>query len=68
MIDLRKERINRGLSGRQAAKEMGVEPDTLARAERGEGVPHPRNAKLIADFYGVKATDLWPVAERKAAA
>lgn len=68
MIDLRKERINRGLSGRQAAKEIGVEPDTLARAERGAGVPHPRNAKLIADFYGVKVTDLWPVGESKEAA
>lgn len=66
--ELRRWRLNRGLSIRHAAREMGVDPDALARAERGEGVPHPRNAKKIADFYGHQVTDLWPIGESEGAA
>lgn len=53
-------RLNRGLSIRQAAERVGVARATLERAERGDGV-HPGSAKLIADFYGVQVTDIWPV-------
>lgn len=61
MIDLRAERLNRGLSLGDAAKEIEVAVDTLARAESGERVPQPRNAFKIASFYGHKVTDIWPV-------
>lgn len=59
-MNLASERLNQGLSRRQAAAAVGVTAKVLARAERGEGV-HPNHAKLIADFYGVKVTDLWPL-------
>lgn len=63
---LRGERLNLGLTQRQAAEQIGVDWKTLQRAENGESVPHPANAKTIADFYGVKVTDLWPVVEQAA--
>jgi transcriptional regulator with XRE-family HTH domain len=59
-VHLEAERLNRGHSLRSAAKAIGVERGTLERAERGLGV-HPASAKKIADFYGVKVTDFWPV-------
>lgn len=62
IVDLRAERLNRGLTAEAAAKEMGVPPQVLKRAERGDTVmPHPRNAFKIADFYGYKVTDIWPI-------
>jgi lambda repressor-like predicted transcriptional regulator len=45
---------------------MGLARGTLERAERGDSV-HPGTAKVIADFYGVKVTDIWPVEDRTAA-
>lgn len=65
-VNLTAERLNRGLSIRQAAKAIGVTAPTLQRAETGEGV-HPGNALKIADFYDCKVTDIWPVEEQAAA-
>ena len=65
-MNIRAERLNRGLSSRDAAGEIGVSQAILLRAEDGKGV-RPAHAKRIADFYGVKVTDLWPVEEREAA-
>ncbi len=59
-MNLTAERLNRGLSTREAAAKIGVGLPTILRAERGEGV-RPRHAKRIADFYGVLVTDIWPV-------
>jgi len=59
-VNLIEERLNRGMNSREAALEIGVTQAVLLRAEGGDGV-RPRHAKLIADFYGVKVTDLWPV-------
>lgn len=53
-------RKNEGLSQRAAAKRMGITADILQRAEQGSH-PHLKTAKVIADFYGVKVTDIWPV-------
>jgi lambda repressor-like predicted transcriptional regulator len=62
-VNLEEVRLNRGLSLRQAAEQIGIHRRTLDRAERGDSV-HPGNAKLIADFYGVRVTDIWPVEPR----
>lgn len=35
------------------SKEIGINPQTLGRYEKGERVPDIINAKLIADYYGV---------------
>jgi transcriptional regulator with XRE-family HTH domain len=59
-VNLEAERLNRGLSLREAAEEIGVPEATLRRAESGEGL-RPSNAFKIANFYGYKVTDLWPV-------
>lgn len=66
---LRGERMNRGKSLREAAKEIGkpVTVDILSRAESGAR-PHPGAAKAIADFYELQVTDIWPVDEEVAAA
>jgi transcriptional regulator with XRE-family HTH domain len=61
-INLRAERLNRGLSTREAAEQIGVSRPTLERAEAGSA-PQPRMAKRIADFYDVRVTDIWPVAD-----
>jgi transcriptional regulator with XRE-family HTH domain len=60
-FSLKAERLNRGLSLSAAADEIGVPLNVLSRAEAGEGMPHPSNAKRIADFYGCQVTDIWPV-------
>lgn len=59
-MNLRGERLNKGLTSREAARAIGVTQAILLRAEDGLGV-RPRHAKQIADFYGVKVTDIWPV-------
>lgn len=59
-VDLVAERLNRGLSIRGAAEQIEVGVNVLRAAEAGGSV-HPGNAKRIADFYGHKVTDIWPV-------
>ena len=53
-------RMNRGLSVQAAAAQIGIAHGTLRRFEAGESVT-VANAKLIADFYGCKVTDLLPL-------
>jgi transcriptional regulator with XRE-family HTH domain len=60
-IDIRSLRINKGLSVADAAKQIGISRDALARAESAERVPQPRNAFAIAEFYGYKVTQVWPL-------
>lgn len=62
-VSLKGERLDRGLSLIAAADEIGVPLNVLSRAESGEGMPHPANAKKIADFYGFKVTEVWPLDE-----
>ena len=65
-IDLKAERLNRGLSLDALSEQTGVPKSTLARAENGGPQPSARNAFAIAEFYGYKVTDIWPL-ERSAA-
>lgn len=60
-IDLRADRLNRGLSLRDAADKIGVEASILSRVERGDSTPTPSNAFKIASFYGYKVTEVWPL-------
>lgn len=64
-FDLAAERVNRGHSLKSLAKELGIHSNSLAALERGESV-HPATAKKVADYFGIKVTDLMPV-ERSAA-
>jgi transcriptional regulator with XRE-family HTH domain len=64
-VNLRELRINRGLSLRDAAKQMGLKEESILRnAEKGNNVPLPRNAYKIAKFYGYQVTEVWPEQER----
>jgi transcriptional regulator with XRE-family HTH domain len=58
--EIKAERLNRGYSLRDLAQEIHVPEKSIRRLENGLGV-NPSNAKKIADFYGVKVTDLMPV-------
>lgn len=57
---LQAERLNRGLSRREAARQIGVPRETLRRLETGVGAS-PENAKKVADFFGVRVTDILPI-------
>lgn len=66
---LRTERLNRGLTVRDAAREMGLADwKTLQRAEADDTVPQPGNAFKMTSFYGLIVTDLWPVVSNEVAA
>jgi transcriptional regulator with XRE-family HTH domain len=56
-------RINRGMTLDQAAERIGVSQRTLRDAEQDRAVPRPKNMKLIADFYDLRVTDIWPLAD-----
>lgn len=60
MTQLIAARLNRGLSVRVAAREIGVARETLAKAERGEPMA-AQTAFKIASFYGLTVTDVWPI-------
>lgn len=62
LFDLAAARLNRGLSIKAAAREIGVHEHSL-RSVEGGGSAHPATAKKIADFYGVQVTDFMPVDE-----
>ena len=51
-------RVDLGLSADQAARQIGIAGPTLAKAERG-GSLHPATAKKIADFYGLRPSDVF---------
>lgn len=61
MIDLLKERTNRGLSQEEMAAEIGVTRRVYQGAESGTRVPRGENAVAFADYFNLKVTDLWPV-------
>ena len=61
-VNLRYERLNRGMSIRVFAAEAGVSRAVVERIEAGESVS-ARTAKRVADYLGdgVKVTDLIPL-------
>jgi transcriptional regulator with XRE-family HTH domain len=63
---LRSARLDKGLTLREAAELIGVSWKTLQRTEAGLSRPFPGTAKRIADFYGVRVTDLMPASEEAA--
>lgn len=55
--DLADARVNRGHTIRSLAAELGIDWRTLARIEEAKPV-HPAKAKKVADYFGVRVTDL----------
>lgn len=64
--ELRIARINRGISIRGLARELGVPEQSIRRLEGGIGISLPY-AKKIADWHEVQVTDILPVEPRAAA-
>lgn len=58
-------RLNAGYSIRSLARHLDVPEQSIRRLEDGERI-HPANAKKVADFFGVRVTDLMPI-DREAA-
>ena len=57
-FDLRQARIDKGQTLAEASDEIGVGITVLLRAEKG-AFPRPGNALRIADYYGVKPSQVW---------
>lgn len=60
-VDLKAERLNRGLSLDALSEKTGIPKSTLARIENSGSLPSARTGFAIAEFYGCKVTDIWPV-------
>lgn len=62
---LRRKRLNDGLTANQLAGRLGVTGQTIRRIERSEvGAGFsPRVKKAVADYLEQRVTDLWPIAE-----
>jgi transcriptional regulator with XRE-family HTH domain len=63
-MNLEAERINRGMSRADLAGVLGISAEAVRNIELGAR-PRPRTAKKIADLYGVKVTDLWPIEDQR---
>jgi transcriptional regulator with XRE-family HTH domain len=59
-------RINNGLSQRDLARLTHVSNGTIRMAEAGF-VPGPRIQYAIADQFGMKPLDIWPLSSQKVA-
>lgn len=67
-VNLKRLRLDRGLSAAKAAAEMGLKNGaTLRNAERGHFRPHPENQLKICEFYGLAPTEVWPPVDDLAA-
>ena len=60
-------RINAGLSQNDLARVTGTSAQTIRLAERGF-VPGPRIQFAIADYFGKRPLDIWPLSQQKVAA
>lgn len=57
-------RINHGLSQRDLARTTHVSAGTIRMAELGH-VPGPRTQYALADYFGMKPLDIWPLSMQR---
>lgn len=57
-LTLKAARVNKNLSQKQAAHEIGVSVDTLSNYERGISFPDVPRIKRIEEVYGVPYSEL----------
>jgi DNA-binding XRE family transcriptional regulator len=60
--------MDRGLSPEQLGWATGVSGHTVRRIERDHAVPTPRVQYALAQHFGLRPTELWPVEPRRIAA
>lgn len=58
---LKARRVNEGMSVQAFADQFGVAKQTVWSWEQDAFRPRPALAKEIADFFGCKVTDLFPI-------
>lgn len=66
-LNFKQERLNRGLSQKAMAEEVGVTTSTWNRLEL-TGAVGPANRLKVANFFKRKVTDIWPVDDTETAA
>ena len=57
-ITLAAARVNAGLYQREAAKRLGITPETLRNYERGKQVPKWTTVKEMEKIYGISADNI----------
>ncbi len=57
-------RLNKGLTPNQVAYMTGLTGPTIRLAEKGH-IPSPRVQLALAEFYGERVVDLWPIETQK---
>lgn len=57
-ITLKQARVLNNLRQDEAAKRLGITPETLSRWERGISYPDVKSLKMMEDLYHVKYDDL----------
>lgn len=57
-ITLKSARVNAGYTQTEAAKKIGISPDTLSKYERGLSYPDVPVIKRIEEVYGIPYSDL----------
>lgn len=50
-ITIKAARVNAGLTQRQAAKQLGINPDTLSRYESGHSIPRVDMLEKMSKLY-----------------
>ena len=58
-ISLAAARVNAGLYQREAAKRLGITPETLRNYERGKQVPNWTTVKAMERIYGISADNIF---------
>lgn len=58
-ISLAAARVNAGLYQREAAKRLGITPETLRNYERGKQVPNWTTVKKMEEIYGISADSIF---------
>lgn len=66
-LQLRRYRVNAGLTPEDLGHKVGLSGMTVRRLENGVGSPTVRTKFLIAKELGLDVTDIWPLRERAAA-
>lgn len=57
-ITLKAARVNAGIKQGDAAKALGINPDTLCKWEKGETFPNVPQIKKIEKLYGLTYADI----------